>query len=99
MAYRALNLFAYNPQDTAARTFVLPGTSIEVQPVNGLNTTGDAYAISLSNMALAVDLVDEENSYKMWYSEDNNDVRFRAEWKMGVNVAFTNECVSFLAAI
>lgn len=99
MAYRALNLFAYNPQDTAARSFVLPGTSIEVVPVNGLNTTGDAYAISLSNIAMAVDLVDEENSYKMWYSEDNNDVRFRAEFKMGVNVAFTAECVKFKAAI
>ncbi len=99
MAYRALNLFAYNPQDTAARTFVLPGTSVEVVPVNGLNTTGDAYAISLSNMAMAVDLIDEENSYKMWYSEDNNDVRFRAEFKIGVNVAFTTECVKFISAI
>lgn len=99
MAYRALNLFAYNPQDKGARTFILPGTSVEVVPVNGLNTTGDAYAISLANMALGVDLIDEENSYKMWYSEDNNDVRYRVEFKMGVNVAFTNECVSFLANI
>ena len=48
---------------------------------------------------MAVDLVNEENSYKMWYSEDNNDVRFRAEWKIGVNVAFTNECVKFKSAI
>lgn len=99
MAYRALNLFAYNPQDKDARSFILPGTSIEVKPVNGLNTTGDAYAISLSNMALAVDLVDEETSYRMWYSEDNNDVRFRAEFKIGVNVAFTAECVKFISAI
>lgn len=99
MAYRALNLYAYNPEDKGNRTFTLPGTSIEVVPVNGLNTTGDAYAISLSNIAMAVDLVNEENSYKMWYSEDNNDVRFRAEWKIGVNVAFTNECVKFKSAI
>ena len=99
MAYRALNLFAYNPEDKNARTFVLPGTSIEIVPTNGLNTLGDAYAISLSNMALAVDLVDEENSYKMWYSEDNNDVRYRVEFKMGVNVAFTAETVKFISAI
>ena len=100
MAYRALNLFAYNPQDAKAdRSFVLPGTNIEIVAVNGLNTTGDAYAISLSNMAIAVDLVDEENSYKMWYSEDNNDVRYRVEFKIGVNVAFTTECVKFISAI
>lgn len=99
LAYRALNMFSYNPQDTMASSFVLPGTSVEVVSVNGLNTTGDAYAMSLSNIALAVDLVDEEGSYKMWYSEDNNDVRYRVEFKMGVNVAYTNECVKFKSAI
>jgi len=99
MAYRALNLFSYNPQDANASSFILPATNVEVVSTNGLNGTGDAYAISLSNMAMAVDLVDEEGSYKMWYSEDNNDVRFRVAFKMGVNVAFTNECVSFVAAI
>ena len=99
LAYRALNLFAYNPQDSQAASFILPGTNVEVVSVNGLNGTGDAFAISLSNMALAVDLVDEEGSYKMWYSEDNNDVRYRVEFKIGVNVAFTNECVKFIAAI
>lgn len=99
LAYRALNLFSYNPQDVNAQSFVLPGTNIEVVPVNGLNTTGDAYAISLSNMAIGVDLEAEENNYKMWYSEDNNDVRFRAEFKIGVAVGFTTECVKFVAAI
>jgi len=99
LAYRALNLFSYNPQDVNAQSFVLPGTNIEVVPVNGLNTTGDAFAISLSNMAIGVDLEAEENNYKMWYSEDNNDVRFRAEFKVGVQVGFTTECVKFMATI
>jgi len=99
LAYRALNLFSYNPQDVNAQSFVLPGTNIEVVPVNGLNGTGDAFAISLSNMAIGVDLEAEENNYKMWYSEDNNDVRFRAEFKVGVQVGFTTETVKFMAAI
>lgn len=99
MAYRALNLFSYNPQDSNATSFILPATNVEIVSVNGLNTTGDAYAISLSNMAIAVDLVDEEGAYDMWWSRDNNDVRFRVAFKMGVNVAFTNECVKFISAI
>lgn len=99
LAYRALNMFSYNPQDSQAASFILPATNVEVVSVNGLNTTGDAYAISLSNIAMAVDLVDEENNYKMWYSEDNNDVRFRVAFKLGVNVAYTAECVKFIAAI
>lgn len=99
MAYRALNLFAYTPEDSKAGSFILPGTAIEIVSVNGLNTTGDAYAISLSNMAIAVDLIDEEASYRMWWSEDNNDVRYHVSFKIGVNVAFTAECVKFLSAI
>jgi hypothetical protein len=99
LAYRALNLFSYNPQDANFEGFILPGTNVKVEPVNGLNGTGDAYAISLSNMAIGVDLEAEETNYKLWYSEDNNDVRFRAEFKVGVDVAFTSECVKFIAAI
>ena len=99
LAYRALNLFSYNPQDVNAASFVLPGTNVEIVSVNGLNTTGDAYAISLSNLALAVDLEAEEQNYDMWFSRDNNDVRLRIEFKLGVNVSFVSECVSFLAAI
>lgn len=99
LAYRAENLFAYNPQDSQSQSFILPGTNIEVVAVNGLNGTGDAYAFSLSNAAMAVDLVDEENSYKLWFSEDNNQVRYRVEFKLGVNLAFVSEAVAFKAAI
>jgi len=99
MAYRALNLFSYNPQDANASSFILPATNVEVVSVNGLNGTGDAYAISLSNMALAVDLEAEEENYTMWYSKDNGDVRFRVAFKVGVNVGITSECVKFKAAI
>lgn len=99
MAYRALNLFAYNPQDANAGSFILPATNVEIISTNGLNGTGDAYAISLSNMAMAVDMVDEPQSYRMWYSEDTNQVRFRCAFKLGVNVAFSTECVRFIAGI
>jgi len=53
----------------------------------------------LSNMCIAVDLEAEETNYKLWYSEDNNDVRFRAEFKVSVDVAFVSECVRFMSAI
>lgn len=97
LAYRALNLFSYNPQDSNAASFILPGTNVEVVSVNGLNSTNEAFAISLSNLALAVDMENEEGSYKMWWNENDDDVRFRCKFKVGVNVAFTAECVKFIA--
>ena len=99
LAYRALNLFSYNPQDVNAASFVLPGTNVEIVSTNGLNGTGDAYAASLSNMAIAVDLVDEDQAYTMFYSQDFNEIRFRAAFKLGVGTGFASEWVKFVAAI
>jgi len=95
LAFRAANLFAYNPQDVNAQSFILPGTSVKVQPVNGLNGTYDAYAMSVSNMALAVDLESDVDNYRLWYSQDNGEVRFRVKFKVGVGVGFTTECAYF----
>ena len=97
LAYRALNLFSYNPQDVNAASFVLPGTNVEIVSVNGLNSTSEGFAISLSNMAMAVDLVDEEMSYDMFWDRATNAVLYRCEFKMGINVAYTAETVKFIA--
>ena len=99
LAYREKNMFSYNPQDANAQGFILPATNIEVVPVNGLNGTGDAYGMALSNMALAVDLENEEQNYQLWYNQNDNDVRFRAQFKVGVGVPFTTEVVRFISAI
>ena len=99
LAFREKNMFSYNPQDVNANSFILPATNIEIIAVHGLNGTGDAYAISMGNLVLAVDLEDEEANYKVWYSEDNDEIRTKVAFKVGVNVAFTNECVKFKSGI
>lgn len=93
------NNFHYTAVDQVNYELTIPGTTLKVIADHGLDSTGDIYGLYMPHVVLAVDLEDEENSYKMWYSEDNNDVRYRVEFKMGVNVAFTNECVKFKAAI
>lgn len=96
----AANLFHYDfKDDSNYGGLKIPGTGIRLEATHGLDGTGDLYAFRLAIAAMGVDLKDEETNYKMWYSEDNNDVRFRAAFKVGVNVAFTTECVKFKAAI
>ena len=93
------NNFHYTAVDATNYEITIPGTTLKVVAVHGLDGTGDIYALYMPHVAMAVDLADEENNYKMWYSEDNNDVRYRVEFKVGVNVAFTNECVKFKSAV
>lgn len=99
LAYRAANLYNYDPKDSDSKLFVLPGTTIEVVAVNGMNGTGDIYATHVGNMVMAVDAEGEESNYRFWYSQDNDDVRYRVKFKAGVNVAFTTECVKFKSAV
>ena len=99
LAYQALNLYNYKVDGDATQTFVIPGTNVELVAVNGLNGTGDIYATTLSNIAMAFDLEAEEENYKIWYSQDNNEVRYRVAFKLGVGVAYTTMCVKFKAAI
>lgn len=99
LAYQALNLYNYKVDGDASQTFIIPGTNVELVAVNGLNGTGDIYATTLSNIAMAFDLEAEEENYTIWYSKDNNEVRYRVAFKLGVNVAYTSLCVKFKSTI
>jgi len=99
LAYQALNLYNYKVDGDASQTFIIPGTNVELVAVNGLNGTGDIYATTLSNIAMAFDLEAEEENYKIWYSQDNNEVRYRVAFKLGIGVAYTTLCVKFKSTI
>jgi hypothetical protein len=57
------------------------------------------YATTLSNIAMAFDLEAEEENYMIWYSKDNNEVRYRVAFKLGVGLAFSTLVVKFKSAI
>ncbi len=98
--YVDLNLFHYNPGSTnnaANSEFLVPGTSYKVVPVHGLNGTNDIYAMRMSNIFLGVDLISEEDQFELWYSQDDRNVKFSANLKLGVQIAFPDEVVKFEA--
>ena len=99
MAYQALNLFNYQVDADVEKMFVIPGTNVKLVAVNGLNGTGDIYATTLSNIAMAFDLEAEEENYMIWYSKDNNEVRYRVAFKLGVGLAYTTLVVKFKSSI
>jgi hypothetical protein len=98
--YVDLNLFHYNPGSTnnaADSEFLVPGTSYKVIPVHGLTGTNDIYAMRMSNIFLGVDLISEEDQFEMWYSQDDRNVKFSANMKIGVQLAFPDEVTKFEA--
>lgn len=93
IALKNANMFQYSYDGKADSEFVLPGTSIKVIAVNGLNGTNDVYAMRLSNMFLGTDLLNEEEKFDIFFAKEADEVRFAAEFKMGVNIAFPDEVV------
>lgn len=93
IALKNANMFNYSFDGKADSEFVLPGTSIKVIAVNGLNGTNDVYALRLSNLFLGTDLLNEEEKFEIFFAKEADEVRFAAEFKFGVNIAFPDEIV------
>jgi len=93
IALKNANMFNYAFDGKADAEFVLPGTSIKVVALQGLNGTNDVYAMRLSNLFLGTDLLNEEEKFEIFFAKEADEVRFAAEFKMGVNVAFPDEIV------
>lgn len=98
IALKNENSFHYQIDAKADSEFVLPGTSIKVIAVAGLNGTNKVYAMRLSNMFLGTDLLNEEEKFEIFYAKEADQVRFVSEFKMGVNIAFPDEVVKFILA-
>lgn len=92
------NLFHYVPDAGTAMEMVYPGTNVKVVAVGGLNGTNRLFAGRLSNFFVGTDLANEEEELRYWYSQDNDEVRFRMTCKYGVQVAFPDQLVQFTLA-
>ena len=90
--------FNYQIDVKADSEFVLPGTTIKVVAVAGLNGTNKVYAMRLSNLFLGTDLLNEEEKFEIFYAKEADQVRFVSEFKFGVNIAFPDEAVRFILA-
>lgn len=96
-ALRASNLFHY-AADSEGMEIVVPATNMKMIAVGGLNGTDRMFAGRMANFFVGTDLANAEEEYKFWYSEDNDEVRFRATMKYGVQVAFPDQIVEFTLA-
>jgi len=95
IALKNANMFSYSFDGKADSEFVLPGTPIRVIAVQGLNGTNKIYSMRISNLFIGTDLLNEEERFEIFYAKEADQVRFVAEFKMGVNFAFPEEIVKF----
>lgn len=97
-AYQDANLFHFQPADlTGNFETMIPGTNISLVGVHGLTGTNKAYGSYAENMYLGTDLEGDYEKFAFWYSEDNRMFRLAVEFNAGVQVAFPDMVVEYLA--
>ncbi len=92
LALRDANLYHY-PVDAANMELVIPGTAIKLIGVNGLNGTDKMFGLSMSNLYLGTDMLNEQDRFELFYAKEADEMRFVVEFKLGVQVAFPDEVV------
>ena len=104
LALRDENNFHFdagNAQSTGKLT--MPGTGLEVMAVNGLNTIAGGNAdyddrivcTYPTNLYYGTDLANEEEEAKVWYSNDDDNIKASIRWKSGTAVAYSTEIVTY----
>lgn len=86
------NLFHYEA-DSASDEQKIPGTNIRLIGVVGLVGIKKLVAVSLSNLFVGVDMMNDEEKFDIWYSQDNREFRVAVEFNAAANVAYPGEVV------
>lgn len=83
------NLYHYSAElDPEKMEVILPGTNTRVIAVSGLNGTNAIVASDPANLFYGVDMQDDLEQFKLWYSDDNQEFRLAVKFNAGAAVAF-----------
>lgn len=87
------NFYHYAADGADVQEFVLPGTNTKVVAVNGLNGTKSIVAADPANLFYGCDMLDDAETFDLWYSKDNREYRLAVQFNAGTQVAYPNEVV------
>ena len=97
-ANRNANYFGYNGTDgqDMNELRVLGYANVYLVATDGLNGTNDAYLIHESNLYMGADGEADADTTKVWYSNDDDVVKMRINFKRGWQIAYPSEVAYIL---
>ena len=101
LALAAANLFHYTGESSNME-IMIPATNVKAVAVGGLTGTDRMFAGRIGSegaFVVGVDLENEEEQFEMWYSKDDDVVKFSARYKMGTQIKWPEEIVEFTLTV
>jgi len=89
------NRYFGNVAIDADNGFILPATNVRVQGFDALNGSNKAIAGSGDMLFVGTDLQDDMSQLMYWWSEDNQEIRTRIQFRLGTQIAFPNQIVRY----
>lgn len=96
------NLYHYERNIDESLDIILPGTNTHVKAVNGLSKYGQTdpdfiVAMNPNHTIYGVDMQNDNEKVKVWFSDDNDTLRLKISFAAGVQIALPNEIVASYA--
>lgn len=85
------NLYHYDVKVDEALEMYLPGTTTRVVAVPGLNGKNVIVAGNPEHMFYGTDMTGDDETFKLWYSDDNQEFRLAIGFAAGVQFAFPDQ--------
>jgi hypothetical protein len=85
-------------QGLADGDIIYPGTNVRVVAVPGLLGYNRLVCSYLGNFFYGTDLMSDEERFELFWSRDNDEVRFQCALKIGVNIAYPDLVVDWRLA-
>jgi len=94
----AANLFHYKPTDGQPYTYQVPGSDVMAVAVKGLNGTNEMFFTYATNLVMGTDLVNDFEDFRVWWSQDDQEVKYTFQGKLGFQIAYPDFVVRHLAS-
>lgn len=87
------NLFHYTTEADAKMDIILPGTFTHVIGVPGLNGKDIVIGANPKHIVYGTDMESDAETFKLWFSDDNDTFRLKVEFVAGVQIVDPSEVI------
>lgn len=75
--------------------FMFPGQPVRIVATRGLNGTNRMVLTSAQNLYYGFDAESDYTKFRIWYEQNYDDIRFRAKFKIGAQLAYPQYVIYF----
>lgn len=93
LALMEANLFHYERNVESSMEMTLPGTNTRVIGIPGLTGVDTIYGLVPEEVVYGFDAQDDAQTFKLWFSDDDDLFKFKLEFSAGINYAFPQHVV------